>query len=115
MILLFSLYFLNIILIQSSKNNEDFSYYKLFLSSCIESYEIPRTISNDFLKSKISFRNKYEEARETMETKREVTYFFIFNINFLYSPVLMNINNMKSLINGVIYYPRIVHNIARKQ
>jgi hypothetical protein len=77
MILLFALYFLNIILVQSG----NFSYYKLILSSRIESYEIPRTISNDFLKSKISFRNKYEESRETMEAKREVTYFSI--VSFL--------------------------------
>jgi len=43
----------------------------------VESYEIPTTDSNEFLKSKISFRSNYEESRETTETKREVNYFLI--------------------------------------
>jgi predicted nucleic acid-binding Zn ribbon protein len=33
---------------------------------------MPRTTSNDFLKSKISVRSKSEESKEIIETKREV-------------------------------------------
>lgn len=44
----------------------------------IESYEIPRTNSNNFLKHKSSFDTPYEELKETTEAKREVTNFIIF-------------------------------------
>ncbi len=86
-------------------------------SSCIESYEIPRTISNDFLTSKISFRSKYEEFRETTETKREVNDFIHISVSiqFFSSHVSMNIDDKKNLINDVIYYPHFVHNIVPRQ
>ena len=37
-----------------------------------QSQEISRAASNDFLKSQVSFRSKYEESKEAVETKREV-------------------------------------------
>jgi hypothetical protein len=112
MILLYVLCFINVVLIQSSKNYQDCYLYFL---ECIESYEIPRTISNDFLKSKISLRSRYEESRETVETKREVNCSCILLIKIFHSHVLMNIGNKKDLFNVVIYYLHFVHNIAQKQ
>jgi len=77
MILLYILHFINVILIQSSKKKKNYIVNNCLFLMHIESYEIPTTDSNEFLKSKISFRSNYEESRETTETKREVNYFLI--------------------------------------
>ena len=71
MILLILSALINVILIQSSKRSL-FIVELLLILTYIESYEIPQTNSNEFLRSTISFRKKYEEPRETTEAKREV-------------------------------------------
>ena len=40
--------------------------------------DIDRKDSNDFLKRKSSLTNKYEQSRETIETKREVIDISLF-------------------------------------
>lgn len=61
----------------------------------------------NFLQSKILFQTKYEESRETIETKREVNFIFDEKTNllvFLISYVLMNIDCIKDALYGVHVY-----------
>lgn len=118
MILLFLVLFSNIISIQSSKTLCILSFSKISFSSSIESYEIPSTHSNEFLKSSIFGRSKYEESRETVEANREVSAFrrYRYSIVIFFRHVLMNIAKGRSLtVDGILYPPSVFNTVTKRR
>lgn len=111
------LYFSSI-LFQFNQVRQFVLYFNISFYSLIESYEIPSIHSNEFLKSSIFGRRKYEESRETVEAKREVSdwrrHGYVIVIFFRH--VLMNIEKRTNrTIDEIPYHPSVFNTVTKRR